>query len=474
MIIQPHRSLQAHLLFMPRLVPSSAHYAGQRTKLSAYRAVNGTAKNAVTHGTVRLDKGAVMASFQIESIQDDENPFDRQERIKWWSQEKIQKAKVMVIGAGAIGNETLKNLALLGVRNVFIVDMDIISTSNLSRTVLFSKEDLGQKKAEVAADRFKAMSLSDNVRVDWFNGDVVWELGTGVYRYMDLVLGCLDNVETRIAVNRQCWLAGTPWIDSGISELAMNVTVYKPPVTPCYECSLSREQREAARRRYSCDNFKRKLVEEEKVPTVQVASAIAAAIQTQEAMKILCDQTVMPGKKIYYQGKNNDFDILQLPDNPSCLSHSSYSSVIPLSIDSHILLGEFLETVSKPEFSGTGAVLDFSSFRDFIVSAPCKSCGKDIPFYKSSFEIYDTDLICEECASLGNNFHDLQDSKKVEKVTIAEFGSEITESKVLGMTLHQMGVPFWAVLPVRASTGEYKYYELLGDKRKLLPSFIDK
>ena len=81
-----------------------------------------------------------MGNFKINSILDSEdNPFDRQERIDWWSQEKLKEAKVMVVGAGAIGNETLKNLALLGLGNIFIVDFDVISTSNLSRTVLFRK-----------------------------------------------------------------------------------------------------------------------------------------------------------------------------------------------------------------------------------------------------------------------------------------------------------------------------------------------
>ena len=74
-----------------------------------------------------------MKKFIVDKIIDNENnQFDRQQRIDWWSQEKLEKAKVMVVGAGAIGNETLKNLALLGIGNIFIVDFDTISTSNLS------------------------------------------------------------------------------------------------------------------------------------------------------------------------------------------------------------------------------------------------------------------------------------------------------------------------------------------------------
>jgi molybdopterin-synthase adenylyltransferase len=71
-----------------------------------------------------------MKSFQITGVDDPESSAtDRQERINWWKQRSISDAKIMVIGAGAIGNETLKNLALLGCRYLFVVDFDTVSRS---------------------------------------------------------------------------------------------------------------------------------------------------------------------------------------------------------------------------------------------------------------------------------------------------------------------------------------------------------
>ena len=68
-----------------------------------------------------------------------EDRFSRLRLISWWDQEKIAKCRLLVIGAGALGNEILKNAALLGFTQVVVVDLDRIEESNLSRAVLISR-----------------------------------------------------------------------------------------------------------------------------------------------------------------------------------------------------------------------------------------------------------------------------------------------------------------------------------------------
>jgi adenylyltransferase/sulfurtransferase len=401
--------------------------------------------------------------FKINQIVDiDENPFDRQERIAWWDQEKLKNVKVMVVGAGAIGNETLKNLALLGIGNIFIVDFDTISTSNLSRTVLFRKADKGQKKAEVAALRTKELSLLEDIKIGWFHGDAVWELGTGVFRAMDIVLGCLDNVETRFAINRQCWLANTPWIDSGIYELGGHVSVFIPPEPPCYQCGATNEQLSAARRRYSCDDFKRTVLDEGKMPTVQITSSIISAIQVQEAIKFLCGQPVSHGKKIYFQGKINDFDVLGLPVKNDCMGHVTYPNIIPLPLTHSVTLKAFLEYVTQDQYSGAKATLDFRSDRTFVVSVSCKKCGTNIEMYKPAFRIFDTETICHNCKS-----KDIQNNEQTQiatKQTVVDFNLFNTSQKIFEMSLSDLGVPNHHIIAVYDDNKNYKYYELLEEQ----------
>mgnify|MGYP001792225472 CR=1 FL=1 len=405
--------------------------------------------------------------FSIQrTIEPEESPFDRQQRISWWDQEKLSKAKILVVGAGAIGNETLKNLALLGIGNIYIVDFDTVSTSNLSRAVLFRTTDKDRQKAEIAAIRTKEMALQDDVCIQWFHGDAVWELGTGIFREMDIVLGCLDNVETRLFVNRQCWLTNTPWIDAGIYELGGHVTVFIPPELPCYECATTKEQREAARVRLSCDEFKRTLLKEGKMPTVQVTSSIVSAIQVQETLKLLCHQKVESGKKIYFQGKLNDFDVLKLPQRENCIGHVTYPEIHSLPLNNSVKLRAFLEYVSQETFSGEGATLDYrGEDRAFVISAKCKTCAKSINFNRPNFRIFDWEAICSDCrSSFGKDAKNdvSKDEMKTigNKQTVSDFSLKETSESILNMSLWQLGVPHRHVVAVRAKDQSYKYYEL--------------
>lgn len=434
----------------------------------------GCAWRADTFGDSRVKK------FQVGEIADaDGSPFDRQERISWWSQQAIGQARIMVVGAGAIGNETLKNLALLGCGNIFIVDMDTISTSNLSRTVLFRREDRGRKKAEVAAARTLELCLAADPRIDWFVGDVVWELGAGAFRRADLVLGCLDNAETRFAVNRQCWLARTPLIDAGIYELVSSVSVYLPGRPPCYQCGATKEQLEAARRRYSCDDFKRALVEESKVPTVQLASALASALQVQEAIKLLCGQEAAAGRRIFFQGKTNDFALLNYTADAECGAHASYPEIIPIPLDNGTTLRDFLRFISDAGRSGPGAALDLRGDRTFVISAPCRRCGGTVGLFKPSFRIFEHEVLCQGCrhewaARAGGEVNAQAGGAWADSVRQEVFSLEETDGRILDMTLGGVGVPYLHVAAVADRHGAYKYYELSGDTDYLFPSGFDR
>src|SRR5437763_8115987 len=115
----------------------------------------------------------------IKAAQLEEDRFSRFRLIQWWDQRKIAAARILVVGAGALGNEILKNLALLGFRNIVIVDLDKIELSNLSRSVLYRESDVGQYKSEAAAAAVR--QLAPDVCVTALHGNITTELGLGLF-----------------------------------------------------------------------------------------------------------------------------------------------------------------------------------------------------------------------------------------------------------------------------------------------------
>lgn len=152
--------------------------------------------------------------------------YDRLRLIPWWEQEKIARCRLLVIGAGALGNEILKNAALLGFTQVVVIDMDRIEESNLSRAVLFRSSDLGEYKAEVAARAYRSMASEASVRPIVAN--VIYECGLGLFAWSDLILAGLDNREARLWINRSAWKVNRPWIDGAIEGINGVARVFLP------------------------------------------------------------------------------------------------------------------------------------------------------------------------------------------------------------------------------------------------------
>ena len=211
-----------------------------------------------------------------------EGRYDRQ-GLAGWSPAKLAGARVVVVGAGAIGNEVVKNLALVGVGTVLLIDFDRVAPSNLTRCVLMREEDVGRPKATVAAER--AQNLNPDVRVLPIDGDVEFDIGDAHLAEADAVLGCLDNAYARYVLNSRMRSLGRGWIDAGISQDGVQVTVFGTRGS-CFACTLGERTLERLRERFSCTGLRR-VMDEPVVPTTVVTAAMAAALVTQLAVDSL-------------------------------------------------------------------------------------------------------------------------------------------------------------------------------------------
>ena len=255
--------------------------------------------------------------------------------LSWFKKDKVKNARVLVAGAGALGNEVVKDLALFGVGHIYVVDFDTIEVSNLTRSVLFREEDAFSHayKAEIVAKR--AMEINPQIKVIPIVGNLFSEVGFGLYRSVDVVIGCLDSRIARYLLNRLCMRAGRTWIDGSIENMTGVVRVFSPGKS-CYECSLSREEFNNIMLRTGCADVVRTQSSVGRIATTPVSASIIGAMQVQEAMKVIHQNTneaepftTLQGKVLRYEGMMNAMNIYKYASwKKNCPAHERWEPVV--------------------------------------------------------------------------------------------------------------------------------------------------
>eukprot|EP00889_Picochlorum_renovo_P006731 jgi/Picre1/33761/NNA_001240.t1 len=172
-------------------------------------------------------------------------PWPRGLSTKDLVQSKVKDAKVLVVGAGGIGCELLKTLALSGFQNIHVVDLDTIDVSNLNRQFLFRKHHVGQSKSSVAAAAIKKFRPDMNIVAEMSN-IMLPEYDVKFFKRFDIVLNGLDNIEARRHVNRMCLCAQVPLVESGTAGYLGQVTVHLGLKTECFDCQPKPTQKSFA------------------------------------------------------------------------------------------------------------------------------------------------------------------------------------------------------------------------------------
>lgn len=159
--------------------------------------------------------------------------YDRQMRLEGWNQQKLSVAKVLVAGIGALGCEVAKNLALMGVGELLLVDNDVVELSNLSRQMLYNDSDISQAKALVAEKRIAEMNPL--VKVRGIQTDVR-KIPEEVFAGVDVIVSAVDNWPTRRWINSMAVLTKKPLVDVATDGYYGNVQVVIAGETSCLEC----------------------------------------------------------------------------------------------------------------------------------------------------------------------------------------------------------------------------------------------
>ncbi|MBR2400220.1 MAG: ThiF family adenylyltransferase [Tidjanibacter sp.] len=378
--------------------------------------------------------------------------------LSWFKKERVKDARVLIAGAGALGNEVVKNLALFGVGHIYVVDFDQIELSNLTRSVLFREQDAYAHafKADVVAAR--AQEINPQIEVTPIVGNLYSDVGLGLYKSVDVVIGCLDSRIARYMLNRLSLRAGKVWIDGSIENMTGVVRVYAPGVS-CYECGLSREEFNHIMLRTGCADVVRLQSSAGRVATTPISASIVGAIQVQEAMKVIHmtegEETpfkTLIGKMLRYEGMNNSVNQYRFASwKKECPAHQQWKDVICINtLSANDKVEDALSTLKKYlEVENVEINLLNNKFIDVIISdRPEKEYEVMLP--ESQLDAYIT--ANEELRKLSYRtiFH-------------KHFYENIDETfPYKHLSLKQIGVPLFDVIQVATEKGLY-YVELSQD-----------
>lgn len=347
--------------------------------------------------------------------------------LSGWRQDVLQAARVLVVGAGALGNEVLKNLALSGIGVLDVMDFDVVENSNLSRCILFREEDLHRMKAHVAVEHLR--DIARNARIHALPLDVRVGVGAGLFHNYDLVLGCMDNIEARLVLGRLCRDAGVVYLDGGMDATGGQVSLFHPQEGACFECGMTARMWERVAERQSC---LRMGSGDDANATPMAATAVMAssigALQAQEAVRWLLRDTgktpapLQPGQKVCLQSAPYGMFVVSASVSPECEAHARCAPT-------HVFEGGPADvTVAQLLEAFEADVLSLAW--DVVTRMECMNCCADdcvLPLHRMSKQ----QLRCPQCGRL----------------RLPEMQSTVGHADALATrTLMDLGVPRLAVL----------------------------
>lgn len=383
--------------------------------------------------------------------------------LSWFKKEKVSSARVLVVGAGALGNEVIKDLTLFGVGHIFVVDFDRIEISNLTRSVLFREEDAFEHryKAEVAAKR--AMEINPQIKVTPIVGNLFSDVGLALYKSVDVIIGCLDSRLARYQLNRMAMRAGKTWIDGSIENLTGVVKVFTPGKS-CYECGLSREEFNIIMLRTGCADVVRSQTSQGRVATTPVSASIVGAVQAQEALKIIhldsygehnLPYTTLQGKMWRYEGLTNTTGTYRFSSwKKNCPAHELWDPVIPAtSMSADMTVAEALEELKRVCCANAVEInLMNNKFIEAVIS--------DSP--EKEFRVMVPESRLDDIISSNAEMRKLSYRTLFHKVFHENIDAYFPFPE---LTLRQIGIPYFDVLKVATDKGGF-FVELTADKAR--------
>jgi molybdopterin/thiamine biosynthesis adenylyltransferase len=222
-------------------------------------------------------------------------------------QKKLVEASVLIVGCGGLGAPVLYYLTAMGIGHLGLCDGDEVVLSNLNRQVLFTMDDIGKQKAQIASKCLKA--LNPDLKTSVYDRNMDATFAKEIIPEYDIVVDCLDNFETRFIINDACINIKVPLVHAGISEYYGQLMTIIPGKSPCLRCIFPKEIK--PRRRGSGQG--------DRPPVLGPTPGVLGAMQAMEVAKYLLGLQVCSDGIVTYNGLEQSLEKIKIEPNPSCV-----------------------------------------------------------------------------------------------------------------------------------------------------------
>lgn len=216
-------------------------------------------------------------------------------------QQKLNEARVLVVGAGGLGCAVLQNLVAAGVGFVGVVDGDTVEISNLSRQTLYKPSDVGKSKVEAATAHLLEQNPEVTMRY-WdnnFTSDNAFDIVAG----FQFIVDCTDDVSTRYLINDVALVKGIPFVYASIHQFEGQLSVFNYRHGPTYRCLYPQQEKSEMQ---SCDD----------AGVLGVIPQLMGVLQATEIIKMILGlETVYSGVLLLYDGLEGSFERISLQKN---------------------------------------------------------------------------------------------------------------------------------------------------------------
>lgn len=368
-------------------------------------------------------------------------------------QKLIQNASIIIAGCGALGNEVIKNLTLIGVRHLVLIDFDRVEKDNLAKSVLFKNEDAKLRIYKTMAAKREILNINPQAIVETIEGDIAYDIGLAKVKQAQVIISCTDNRMARYAINRLAMRAGIPWVDGGIHQMDGTVRVFAPGQN-CYECNLPPEAVKDLRRRMPCAGMVRQDIKEGKAPTNIITASVIGAIQAQEAIKLLHKEELekgslksLCGRILHYDGQTMTVKTaLFKAYDDNCTAHNLWEPVIKTNISQQDTAKTALEKAKEAtKDKHAEIILTNDCFTEYVER---KTDGKKAEILapgRKTAEIIDTKTELK--------------GTPISLLTQKEYYKIDSDFPYPDITLKQLGIPVCDILQTTTTQGE-KYLEM--------------